>query len=1070
MAENESKIVQEEMKEEELLEQRVDFFSYYRRLRSNYFSDTETIYETKLTREVFDLKLQQLSQDKKQSEFENFILAVAARQITPNIKPQTGPDGGGDGKVDGETYPVDEAVSDKWWVSDGCTGDQRWAIAISVQKKWQFKVESDVDKVVKTGRGYTKLLFFTNQKIKSSVRLSKEDELTKKYGITVSIFDGTWCSFVVFEQGSLDVALEKLNFSEEYRKKTVIEGPLDKKRREQLKALEEGFITRNIAKFDTDYVDDLIDACLLSRCLELPRQETEGRFRRALREAKVHGSSIQTFNIIYNHAWTSFFWFNDIEATYSDYLELKEYTDKHPTIHTIERLTNIVTNLENVTRLGLFDIDKFEPEILYIKELRNREGLPSVCQLFLDLYISEHRLLQLIEQDDNLSEEIKHLSDLLEESAHYPEIGFSAQFQIVEMLGRLITDEPAFEELVDKLASITSSRESEIQGAMVHFTRAQALMEKNSNVPAIKHLGHCVQAFVKEGCESEYVKSCGYMGIALYNEELPYSAEAYLIKAASVLVKEFYTNGTISHLLITLLSKLCEIELMLGRLIMYLNWRELLYVISHNGEEYLKKEFIERDLTEDSGWACHLAASDISIPEVSLLPAIFERCDMPISANYLKYALGYNEEVDRKYIDTVNDNWTELLLQQPIHQQFIGEFNIATDGNVSLSTLVHNCRFVVSYENSVENQLVAETFLASVETLLSTFENFDLVILTKEIKVDIIETEESSSMSQGASNSSFLFNVNHSKLSDKEYWECFSFFMAYFFTQSTASKEQDVLELIKDRHEKEKIMDRVSSLMVLYQSVYSVLGNKFKYSISKWKRDNDKVYPCRSTSSRGVASSRHTSSQQNMSVYTISENMQWWNESGWSGLGFLYDQYFQKPPILALLFKDITKGKRIINELRQMSSPTHSGFEVQLIKGVDKDHPSWYRVCLTPKVPDSSNGEGRYVTVMCRKHLMTPNNSQNLDAFEREYKKYGKCRLLALAFDDSKGVVGEVNLRESFEFDSVIIVDAWRVSIKDSCRYAFEWDDNPIIPASEAQSAPVLELLATLREVQKKTS
>jgi hypothetical protein len=101
---------------------------------------------------------------------------------------------------------------------------------------------------------------------------------------------------------------------------------------------------------------------------------------------------------------------------------------------------------------------------------------------------------------------------------------------------------------------------------------------------------------------------------------------------------------------------------------------------------------------------------------------------------------------------------------------------------------------------------------------------------------------------------------------------------------------------------------------------------------------------------------------------------------------------------------------------------------------------------------------------------MTPNNSQNLDAFEREYKKYGKCRLLALAFDDSKGVVGEVNLRESFEFDSVVIVDAWRVSIKDSCRYAFEWDDNPIIPASEAQSAPVLELLAALREVQKKMS
>lgn len=166
------------MDEEEKLDAlRQDFFSYYRRMRSNLFSDTEIVYETRLTTEVFDLKLQQLSQDKKQSEFENFAIAVASRLITPNIKPQTGPDGGGDGKVDGETYPVDKAISDKWWISEGSTGDQKWAIAISVQKSWQSKVEADVKKAVETKRGYTKLLYFTNQKIKSSSRQAKEDEL-----------------------------------------------------------------------------------------------------------------------------------------------------------------------------------------------------------------------------------------------------------------------------------------------------------------------------------------------------------------------------------------------------------------------------------------------------------------------------------------------------------------------------------------------------------------------------------------------------------------------------------------------------------------------------------------------------------------------------------------------------------------------------------------------------------------------------------------------------------------------------------------------------------------------------
>jgi hypothetical protein len=63
--------------EEEMIQSvRQEFFSYYRSLRSYLFSDTEIVYETKLTREVFDLKLQQLSQDKKQSEFENFVLGL----------------------------------------------------------------------------------------------------------------------------------------------------------------------------------------------------------------------------------------------------------------------------------------------------------------------------------------------------------------------------------------------------------------------------------------------------------------------------------------------------------------------------------------------------------------------------------------------------------------------------------------------------------------------------------------------------------------------------------------------------------------------------------------------------------------------------------------------------------------------------------------------------------------------------------------------------------------------------------------------------------------------------------
>ena len=86
---------------------------------------------------------------------------------------------------------------------------------------------------------------------------------------------------------------------------------------------------------------------------------------------------------------------------------------------------------------------------------------------------------------------------------------------------------------------------------------------------------------------------------------------------------------------------------------------------------------------------------------------------MPLSTNYLKYALGYTDEVDEHFAELITaGNWQDLLLKQPIHEQFWGQLSIATDETTTLSTLANNCRFYVTYDNSIQNQLVAETFFS----------------------------------------------------------------------------------------------------------------------------------------------------------------------------------------------------------------------------------------------------------------------------------------------------------------------------------------------------------------------
>ena len=588
-----------------------EFVAYYRELRPEKFSDSKIEYEIPLTKELFEKQLEILSTKKMQSNFENFIVRCAERLITPNIKPQTGPDGGGDGKVDAETYEVTTDISDKWYVANGGASEkEKWAFAISCKKQWKPKITTDIEKVANTNRGYTRVLFFSNQFIKSSTRVDIEKDLSNKFNIEVSIFDALWCTNAVFYHGCKDIALDCLNFSDEYKKKREIIGEIDKYRLDRLDEIENSILLRQINGVDTGYIDELQEACILSRGLERPRIETEGRFSRALRECEYHGSTQQKFNIIYDHAWTSFFWFEDIDAVHKDLLKLKGFINDNCSVIRIEKMTNILTNLINAERAGLIDSKKVEPEIKYIKELCNtleKRGDKPSSLLFLRLYIAEQRLISRLLSKEPINEDIDAIRPLLLEAPFHLEISFEAQYQIIINLNRVIDDNPKYEDLVDELTSIVRKTNSDQAAARIEMDRAMALMEKERFKQAIRHFSFFIHPFEKEECMEELIKTSGMMGIALYEIGLPFSAMAYLVKSVSMLLKTYYASGNIPHLLMTVLQKLCEIELMLGRLVMYLNWYELMMTVSHNGQFSEEEDFNETNILHDGAWACRFA-------------------------------------------------------------------------------------------------------------------------------------------------------------------------------------------------------------------------------------------------------------------------------------------------------------------------------------------------------------------------------------------------------------------------------------------------------------------------------
>ncbi|HZH98893.1 MAG TPA: hypothetical protein VEX38_07970, partial [Fimbriimonadaceae bacterium] len=133
---------------------------YYKSIHPEYFSDSEVEEVSELDRTLLEYHLHSITGRSQEADFERFARRLCEREVCPNLLPTTGPTGGGDSKADAETFPVADSLALKWYSGLGSKASQeRWAFAFSAKSAWVPKVQSDVKKIVETGRGYTKVFF-----------------------------------------------------------------------------------------------------------------------------------------------------------------------------------------------------------------------------------------------------------------------------------------------------------------------------------------------------------------------------------------------------------------------------------------------------------------------------------------------------------------------------------------------------------------------------------------------------------------------------------------------------------------------------------------------------------------------------------------------------------------------------------------------------------------------------------------------------------------------------------------------------------------------------------------------
>ena len=642
--------------------------NFLRARRPERFSDSKVRSQSRLDRSFLEYQLDTITSRSQEVAFEDFARQLLQKEVCPNLLPHTGPTGGGDSKVDSETYPVADAISAAWFTGFGDTAArERWAVAISAKKKWKEKVQHDVEGIVGTGNDFKKI-FVSSRFIKDKDRAEVERALSDKSGCDVRIFDRTWILDRVLTNHHEELAIKalRLTVSIEDTKDT---GPLDLERDRDLIDAEQRIKDGLAGTPSLALVDDCLEAALLARGLELPRVEVDGRFVRAQRVAKDHGTDHQKVLAYYEHAWTTFWRYEDLAAFEAQYADVERLAVRTDNIADAELLSNLWMVLHSSTRhdaawLQKADVERRTRELAdTLGRLAAQDDRPSVSLQARSLIA----VMELSQSAPQVPEKpLRDLQAIVEESKGL--IGFPL-LHLSELLAELtehLIDSPAFAQLFETVADITAKRRGEVAKATLLLEKGKAELRAKRPYEAIRTTGRIFAELYKEESRGKLMSALFLCARAYESVGLLWAARGALLLAASLAADEWWKHSTIHPALERAIRRLKWVELQLGRIPQVLAWHDVDIALQEALvlEGYSREQVTSHESDFDGILAILLLRADMwQLKELRRLPDSLMKLRLGTSTLALMFALGHEEPFDARGETVSTDDQRRLFLQ-----------------------------------------------------------------------------------------------------------------------------------------------------------------------------------------------------------------------------------------------------------------------------------------------------------------------------------------------------------------------------------------------------------------------
>lgn len=1055
--------------------------------RPEYFSDSEIIYEVKLPKEQLAFELSQISKNQKQDEFENLCRKLADKFIALNLIPQVGPTGGGDGKTDFETYPVSTDISDRWFIPENGWGkDEKWAFAISAKKDWKNKAKSDVKKILGTKREYTLIYFMTNQTPSSKKKKEAQDEFKEEFGIDVIILDGEWIIEKVYNSDLLDLVVDTLNLSDIYKNKKTTLGQNDASRIKKLAEVEEKINNPNrYFEYDFQLVEDALEAAILSRMLEKPRDEIEGKFDRSFRFCEKVNNSKQWIRLHYQRAWTFLNWYDDYSSFIDEYKSFKKYISKTSSISEIELYVNFFNLLRSLSASGNCDLSEYQIDIqkekdqLYevLNEIERNEQ-KTCSSLIAKTYKSFQALMDSIKDKKNPDQHLIELTNHLLKSKDYLEYPFDSFRNIIEEIGDIFPNNNEFDNLIDTIARISEQRASELSAGEIFLKRGGQKLFAKYYKESVIYFGKAVMKLAKEESQDGmYLSLIGlsqaYSSIGLY-----WASNNCLISASHISFKSWYETGVMNKRNYDCAKQLATNELFIGRIPSFLTWYELFQVIS-------RQLNINDDLNDippleimDACFSVRIINADSKKDNLlSHLPDILNHQSLWLSQNSCLYKLGYTNLIlaDYKGIGINDeeglDSYFEKIANQPFRNQMIYETNFLSGSELSLSSIILGCKFNLHFKEDKELLLTAETFLAFFESFLATSLT-NVYPNTESINIDIIKNTDVKYIKFIDKESSHKYSVeiNQFKFSNETrdgLWTAMIKFISHLLSKNFLIKKPK--EFLENLFEKEELSERLSLVFEHRKFVINILGDKPKLLFNDWiKNKTLKEYPMKRkapvsfkfevkedklSNNDEKLNPNRVGHDKRKALSIIDKNL--WDKAKWKGFGFFKDLSGMG---IFIVYENEEVGKKIFDDWinRVGKEDKDELIKITIVKGVDKKNPFRYRVHISNNIDKKTFQPGNLLISASKILEVGASSSKNLDNLINNFDILKQYRLCPAKIIDN----GKIKPYSDWEIlkRALFVKNAWEIGEHDLDRVVIKKNDSPIIP-SDIEDVPILKLL-----------